>query len=61
MVRALIELGADVMAADKDGITPVDIAKTKGHAACVAVLEQALLNNVRHSLPTHSLSSLRTT
>lgn len=41
IVKALIEAGADVDLADKDGVRPLQHAKQRGYAKIVALLEEA--------------------
>jgi ankyrin repeat protein len=41
IVKALIAAQADVDLADKDGVTPLQHAKTRGYAKIVAMLEEA--------------------
>ena len=40
-IRALVEAGADVNIADRSGATPLSLAKDRGYAAMVAILEKA--------------------
>lgn len=40
-LKALVEAGADVNIADRSGATPLSLAKDRGYAAMVAILEKA--------------------
>ena len=40
-VRALVEAGADVNIADRQGVTPLGHARSRGYAAIVEMLERA--------------------
>ena len=48
MVRALIELGADVNKAADNGWTPLAIAAQEGHTAIVQFLRDAALVQIQH-------------
>ena len=39
VVKVLIEVGANPMVANRDGRTPLDMAKGKGHDECITILE----------------------
>lgn len=41
VVRLLVEAGADVNLADKDGVTPLAHARRKGHEEMFTILEKA--------------------
>jgi ankyrin repeat protein len=45
VVRALIEMGADVNKADNAGMTPLQIAARRGHKAVVQALIDVFLKN----------------
>ena len=38
-VKVLVEVGANPMVADRDGRTPLDMAKNEGHGECITILE----------------------
>jgi hypothetical protein len=40
-LRALVEAGASVSLADRQGVTPLAHARTRGYAEMVVILEQA--------------------
>ena len=48
VVRALMELGADVNKATDDGVTPLSIAVREGHTAIVQILRDAVLVQMQH-------------
>ncbi len=48
VVRALIELGADVSKAENNGVTPLSVAAQEGHTAIVQILRDAVLVKMRH-------------
>ena len=39
--RVLVDLGASLTALNNNGLTPLELAKARGHAECVAILEEA--------------------
>ena len=39
VVKVLVEVGANPMVADRDGRTPLDMAKNEGHGECITILE----------------------
>ena len=48
VVRALMELGADVNKATDDGVTALSIAVREGHTAIVQILRDAVLVQMQH-------------
>jgi ankyrin repeat protein len=40
-LRALVDAGADLQRADRDGRTPLQLARARGYAPMIAILEQA--------------------
>lgn len=41
IVRTLLDVGADASIADKDGVTPLQHARKRGHAEIVKIIEGA--------------------